>query len=313
MKKIGVIILVISLSVNIFLISQKVKQQEEPEPATAEQYKLLAKRIFIDDPNDTIINFVPLRTNLNQYVKNTQASVALYFEYLPTGVSIGVNDRNYFPTASLLKVPIAMATIKEINARRLKHDTVLTLKEDDISSSSGSLWEKGVGATISVDDAIKLALVESDNTAAYALLSAINPQSIEYIFNSLDLPIEKENRDIMMSAKGYSSILRSLYFSSSLPLKDSNWILKLLTESENKYQLVAGLPEDVIVAHKFGVIQASDTKEIYHHDCGIVYVPKRQYILCVMTKNIEENQADQIIRDISKMTYDYIKNPISNQ
>ena len=77
------------------------------------RYPLLSQRIFVQQPNDTIINFTDLRSQLRSFVpaqKGLHAGV--YFEYLPSGVSIGVNEKDNFISASLIKVPLIMGIFK---------------------------------------------------------------------------------------------------------------------------------------------------------------------------------------------------------
>ena len=52
---------------------------------------LLSPRIFVQNPNDIIINFTDLREELRSVVSEEKSFHAgVYFEYLPTGVSIGI-------------------------------------------------------------------------------------------------------------------------------------------------------------------------------------------------------------------------------
>jgi hypothetical protein len=67
------------------------------------KYDLLAKRIFIDDPNDPQINFSTLKQQIGAYYDKHGLTGSIYFEYLPTGASIRVNGDNREVAASLLK------------------------------------------------------------------------------------------------------------------------------------------------------------------------------------------------------------------
>ena len=61
------------------------------------------------------------------------------------------------------------------------------------------------------------------------------------------------------------------------------------------------------IAHKIGT-QLNEVQS----DCGIVYYPKRNYLLCVMIQGSESPESDKKIAEISKITYDFIKNIQAN-
>ena len=113
--------LTISLGINGWLLWQKPAQTPQPGSKSNgsytpdSEYKFLSKRIFATNQNDILINFVELREKLRDYIDwYSDIQIGVYFEYLPSGISIGINDRTNFVSASLLKVPIAMGILKEI-------------------------------------------------------------------------------------------------------------------------------------------------------------------------------------------------------
>ena len=79
--------------------------------------------------------------------------------------------------------------------------------------------------------------------------------------------------------------------------------LDLLTKSEFKDGLVAGVPPGVTVAHKFGERGAEGERMRQLHDCGIVYCPRSPYVLCVMTRGEDFQQLIGTTEDISRLVY----------
>jgi formylmethanofuran dehydrogenase subunit D len=82
-----------------------------------------------------------------------------------------------------------------------------------------------------------------------------------------------------------------------------------MSHSYFKIGIVAGVPKDIKVSNKFGeqIIFDKNSKEIIRvelHDCGIVYVPKNPYILCIMTKGKVYNDLSLAISQISKKVYE---------
>ncbi|MDO8445212.1 MAG: serine hydrolase [Deltaproteobacteria bacterium] len=82
-------------------------------------------------------------------------------------------------------------------------------------------------------------------------------------------------------------------------------ILRMLKDSEFRGGLVAGIPSNIMVAHKFGESKLNNEKQF--HDCGIVYYPKNSYPLCVVMSR-GENYGDLVsaIKGASRMAYEEV-------
>jgi beta-lactamase class A len=305
-----VAILALSLSANFYFIStrQVLKNQNPRSSDTSalqqaeNKYPLLAKRILMPDYHDILINFLPLRQDLEEKTKPYGNSFAMYFQYLPTGVSIGINSIQEFDAASLLKVPFVMAYYHQEERIGLVNDnTLVPIKEEYLDKEFGSLWERGVGMQVSLGEAVKLSLVDSDNTAFHLLADQTPLEDFDAVYQGLDLNLDEVSGRLFISAKSYGSILQALYFSSILTKKDSEEILKYLTETNFSDKLPGPLPKNIKVAHKIGVYN----KDSLYQDCGIVYAPNRPYLLCMISKSTDA-EATKRMNDISKLIYDYV-------
>jgi len=314
MKRFLLLILFSSLAFNVYFAMTKLLVQNEPQINEAGTYPLLAKRIFLEDANDVIINFVPLRTKIREYIASKEEKIGLYFEYLPTGTSIGVNDREVFFRASLVKVPVVMSAYKLIEEGKLEKSNQLVIQEYHLDSAYGNLWEKGAGTTITVEEAIRLIIVESDNTAYEVLNEKVNDildaaigeeKNIANVYDYLDIPRDVEGLTQEITPRNYSSILRSLFFSAYLSYSDSNELLKLMSQSKYQEGIVNPLLGKVEVAHKFGIHDVEPDSLKVHSDCGIIYIPKRPYILCMMIAS-GEDVTSKHMQEISEIVYKFV-------
>ena len=109
--------------------------------------------------------------------------------------------------------------------------------------------------------------------------------------------------DGRLSAKRYSVILRALYSSSYLSEENSQKLLSYLLESEFDDYLQSGLEKDTVFSHKIGI---SEEEKVFL-DSGIVYAKGRPYILTAMIKNETEQQAKEIMKNISEKVYNYVR------
>jgi beta-lactamase class A len=264
------------------------------------EYSMLAKRIFVDDPTDILVNFIPLRKSLRTQVEPWKDTFSFYFEYLPTGTSIGVNEKTEFEIASLVKIPTALAYYrKEERAGLGFEDKIVTLEEKHLDKGYGDLWEKGAGYQISITEAMHLMLANSDNTAANVIADTIPQEDFTSVFDGLDISMNDKNGVLVITTKGYASILKSLYFAGIVSKENSQKILDILTKTPFDDKLRAGVPKEIVVSHKIGVYG-----DIFQ-DCGIVYEPNRPYLLCMYSHSTEKVAAERM-GEVSKLVYSFV-------
>jgi len=268
-------------------------------------YPLLAKRLFIENPNDTRINFSPLRKDLNNYFKQNNIKGSVYFEYLPTGTSIRVNPDTRYQAASLMKLPVAMELYKASEKGLVNLDDTIELKQEWLNDGYGSLYEKGVGYQLTLREAAKILLTESDNTALRAVLASTEGKldTSELALGSLDIEFSLNQDDsINIGTRSYASFLKCLYFACYNTKQDSQEILGLLTSTPFNDRIVAGVnDQNIKIAHKIGVFNTQ-----VQSDCGIVYLENNNYLLCVMLESNDTAETNAIFKAISEKVYKFV-------
>jgi len=307
------VLTIVSVSLSIYFItynkilaSQSILQRAcNPDTGTLD-YQLLSPDIAWLSANDFLVrqqqtttSYADLKNSVSIVLKNTQGHYAFYFEDLTTGAWVGINENEQFMPLSLFKVPIMIATLKEVELGEASLDQQVVLDKLDIDNKSGTLWKNGPGYRITVKDLLIELIQHSDNTASNALTRHVI--SNEIMFDSvvaMGLPAPTLN-DTRVTPKQYAGMLRGLYFSNYLRRPFSELALTLMLNTDFNSQIPAGLPESIKVAHKVGFY----VWEGYYHDCGIVYVPKKPYMLCVMSMNSNAEEADRIISQLSKIVY----------
>lgn len=275
-------------------------------------FPLLAKRLTVDNPNDNIVDFQPLRSEIQNYLKQTGIDHSYYFEYLPTGVSIRSGETNQLVAASLMKLPLVMDVYKLSEQGAIKLDDKITITDKDIDNKVGfgNTSNLKAGDKITYREAAKLSLTESDNTASLALYRETKdklPQDKQAI-SFLDLEINYESANdredyVYISSKSYSSILKCLYLSCYNNYNSSNEILQYLTNSKNRDRLASGINDKTPVANKIGVFQNK-----VQSDCAVVYEPKRPYLVCLMFfTDGKTADVNQYFKKVAELTQNYIK------
>lgn len=149
----------------------------------------------------------------------------------------------------------------------------------------------------------------SDNASTYMLLDKINALGMRHNSNTfadfgtmqLLLSGELDNTRLISLV----NIFVALYNANYLSEEASQYALELLSHTAYGDGIAAGVPNDIRVAHKFGVRFAAGQKGARDelHDCGIVYHPSSPYVLCVLTAGADEEVAGAAIRDLSAAVY----------
>lgn len=277
---------------------------------------LLACDIANGRINKTLIPFKSiLEKQINQSLKNGQAThVAVYFRDLNSGPWIGINEKEEYTPASLLKVPLMMAYFKKAEKEpSLLAEELLFVKNYSEGEKDQSILPSKkieIGKKYRIDDLIERAIIYSDNQAAFLLLDNIEPSYLVdvYKYLSIDLYVEGTTT-AKISVRSYSAFFIILFNASYLNLEYSEKALQILSRSEFRDALVAGVPGNIGVAHKFG--EGGDTSEEQFHDCGIIYFPQRPYLLCIMTRGQDAQKLKDTIKSISSVVYNEVYKQLS--
>jgi beta-lactamase class A len=290
---------VLSLAANFFGLFLYFSADKQNKLSSAAKYPLLNPTRGLVNKEDLIVNIQPLRDEFNKFEGNN--NVSIYFEYLNTGANISVNKDAEFWPASLLKVPVTMAAAKKIELGQWRWDNKLVLMSGDKDEKFGTLYKQPTGSTYTIEELVRRALADSDNTANFILVRNLELREIEDVYDHLGTS-EFFSKAGNIGAKKYSANFRALYNSSYLSEEYSQKLLDDLSQTEFDEYLKSGLPESITFAHKIGV---ADDRKVYM-DSGIVYVPNRPYLLTVMVSGKEKKEAENLMKIIAEQSFNYV-------
>ena len=208
----------------------------------------------------------------------------------------------------MLKVPLLIEFLHEAEDDPSILNKKVAISSTDINTSiSQNIKSEGflvLGGEYTLTEILEFMIEKSDNTAVLALIRNIDKRGVGDVFESIGVPFKDISTEVSIRVKDYAGFFRVLFNSSYLSREMSEKALEILIKSEYIDGIVAGVPKEVKVAHKFGernIIGEENSMQL--HDCGIIYYPSKPYILCIMTKgNSFENQS-KAIRDLSSYTY----------
>lgn len=241
---------------------------------------------------------------------------SFYFRDMNTGLWFGSNENVDFSPASLFKLPVAIAAYKQVedDPNFISRQFVYTKEISDINSVKqlNAKSDLVVGQSYSLEELIERMLVTSDNGAKNLLLFSLDKKYIEQLLNLVNFS-NSPSGTYEISSRKYANFLRILYGSSYINEEHSETVLALLSKSDFKKGIVAGLPTEVPVAHKFGIyefpeqINGINVLAVQFHDCGVIYDEVSPYVFCLMTKGKDDDSLFKIISNVSKMIYEHQK------
>lgn len=262
--------------------------------------------------------FLDLKEEILSYLKNESkkgsiAEYSFYFRDMNTGLWFGINESEDFFPASLFKLPVAIAVYKQEEAEPgFLNRRALYTKEIAVLNASGALNAKSslsIGSSYSVEELVSKMITDSDNGAKDLLLETMDKKYVNDLFEIVSLSKLEEGEEYQVSSLKYALFFRILYNSSYLNEKHSNAILELLSNATFKKGLVGGVPEDILIAHKFGLYNFSGWSKgairpmFELHDCGIVYHKQNPYTFCFMTKGDNIQSLYSIVAHVSEIVY----------
>ena len=316
--KIAVIIVIAFLGIAIGVLipkpSSTVKIVRDPEAGLRFVSPMLLIQV---SESDNIPDYKYLKDKINSYIlskeKDKKASiVSVYFRDLNSSHWIGVNSNEKYSPASMMKVLILLTIL-----RMSEKEPAILSKGVLIKSLPKNTYDQDYykpehpvlsGEVYTVNDLLSHMIIESDNNATYALIDVAGQAEISKTYEDLSIPQTDDGDNI--TTQQYSHAFRVMFSATYLQQRSlSDQALNLLSRTNFKDGIIAGVPKETVISHKFGertlaqsstsTSNNSPTKEL--HDCGIVYYPDHPYFICIMTKGNDFNSLANIISDISSL------------
>lgn len=275
-------------------------------------YKLINPLLECDNFHPSkMLSSLELHKKVKSFIENAKSTgrashISFYYRDLTNGPWIGIGEKEDFSPASLLKVPVMIAVFKKAEndpdflKKKIKYNE--DLNKGIIPNIKDSVLK--IGNSYSVEELINFMIVHSDNNARHLLFQNIEQTFITRVFTDIgiDMTYFDDSKDFM-SVKTYSSFFRILYNATYLNKENSEKALQILTNSSFRQGLPAKLPDNVLVAHKFGERGYTNSEIKQLHDCGIVYKGNSPYLICVMTKGTNTRELSNIIAELSSLVY----------
>ncbi len=274
-----------------------------------------------------------------EIAKDSQGRVGVYARVIETGESAELNADERFAMQSVVKVPISMAVLKQVEDGRLSLDQTITIEKDEfvrrgMHSPIRDKAEHSDGYLLSsrheLRDLIAFAVSESDGTAAdvlqrvaggaegvnaYLASVGVEAMNVTYTHKEFSNNIERQAAN-WTTPKGAAALLEKLHEASvadspagrALTKPHADLLLRFMTETWTGANRLKGmLPPGTVVAHKTGSSGTFDGVTPTANDVGIITTPSgRRILIAVLVgdSRADEKTRDAVIARIAKAAWD---------
>lgn len=232
---------------------------------------------------------------------------------LETGGYVDLDGGTLYASASTIKLPILVAFFQDVDAGKVRLDEMLTMKSEMVADGSGDMQYKKVGTSFTALEVVTKMIIISDNTATNMLIERLGGKAaLNQRFQSWGLTttvIRNRLPDIegtnTTSPKELANLLSVLNRGNLVSLSSRDRLLSIMQRNEINNLLPQGLGTGASIAHKTGNIGSLLA------DAGLVSLPTgKRYVIAVMVKRpFNDPGAEELIRQISRKTYDYFNTP----
>ncbi|UCB56883.1 MAG: serine hydrolase [Candidatus Omnitrophota bacterium] len=254
-----------------------------------------------------------LQQSVKTEISRFNGKAGIVIKDLETGRELAFEKSELFPSASLAKIPLMAACFLAAEQGRIRLDDNIALKSSDKLTGSGLLKDMPEGTVFSVEKLIGLMIYDSDNTAANILTDLTGLDYLNSTFGDFGL----ENTDLTRKIADYQSrdrgienyttaqdmslLLDKLYLRKLGSEDISDECISMLKLTRMNDRIPRYLPPEISIAHKTGL------ENSVCHDAGIVFTPKGDFIIVVLTKHANATSAPskEFIAKVSLHTYKY--------
>ena len=254
-----------------------------------------------------------LARNLDRHAAAFPGAAGLCVRDLTTGQSVAVHADEVFPAASSIKIHILAHLLERAEAGQLDLGRRVAIDDPVRVAGSGVLAYLDDTEELSVRDVAVLMIIVSDNTATNLCIDWATMDGVNAMVRNLGLlqtTLRRKMQDHPAALRGDENVstpaelvrfLEILYRAEGVSPYVCAETLKILKKPKRGY-LAPGLPQDVVLANKPGGMDR------VRCDAGIVYLPRRPYAICVMTKYgpVDRTAQEGFIAEAARAVHEHM-------
>jgi beta-lactamase class A len=242
-----------------------------------------------------------LKKQTTSIIKQAKGNYSVfYYDFNNSQNTFGIDAHEIYTAASVNKVPIVAVLYYLNNKGKIDLDDTIVLQEADIQDyGTGSLRYQKPGTVYSIKTLAKLALKQSDNTAAHILAERIGMDVIQETINSWGLR-QTNMDDNKTTVYDMYLLYKRIYDGKIASVARTRELFGFMQDTDIEDRLPALLPSSIDVYHKTGDATGS------YHDVGIIKDDNNVFFLGILTSDNQDDGGDakESIAKVAKMVVD---------
>lgn len=254
-----------------------------------------------------------LQKILEQTIKNSGEEVSILIKELNKNEYIyNYNTKIKMISASIIKVPIMLAVLEEVNNKKISLNDKILVENEDILEDTEVFENRENYYTL--EELINWMIIESDNTATNVIIKKFGMQNVNNYFTNV-LKLQHTNLQRYMldenaiknGFNNYTSqedmliVFEKLFNKQILNEELCNKAIEILYNQRCQNLVMRHIYQPVKYAHKTGIL------DYINHDVGVMNINNKLYYIGISiynAKDIEGNKA--LIGNLGRIIYDYL-------
>lgn len=268
-------------------------------------------QVVVPPPFDLKRRLLSVENQLKQQIAKPSLRTGIFAVEPSTGRFVDLAGKEEYSAASIIKLPILIDLLMALDKKELQPNQLVTIRQDLIGGGSGSLQWRPVGTQLPLEEAARLMIIYSDNTATNLVIDALGGKDrINKDFSDWGLSATKLNNWLpdlegtnKTSPYELSFLLGKIEQGSLISKESRDYMYGIMEKTTIRTLLPQGLAPGSRIAHKTGDIGKMVG------DAGIVTTPDgHRYVVAVQVERPHnDRRANALIRDVSKTLYNGIQ------
>ena len=252
---------------------------------------------------ELVAKVTPLTRDLTDLVPG------IFLSDLDNGDYLSFNGSTAFSAASMIKMPILIAFLQDVDAGKIKLDEMLSMQQADIAEGSGDMQYSTAGSEFTALDTATNMIIHSDNTATNMIVRRLGGnEALNQRFRQWGLQqtlLRKPLPDLeglnTTSPKELVSLMALLNDGKLVSMKSRDRAFDIMRRTVTATLLPSVLAPDTSIAHKTGDIGS------LVGDVGLIDMPSgRRYAIAVVVKRPHnDGRAQDLIRQVAAVVYEH--------
>jgi beta-lactamase class A len=260
--------------------------------------------------------FTPVKDKMLQLIASETAggnleSASVFLKNMTTAEWMSINPDEGFHPGSLAKVAVLITYLKMAEQQPGLLDRQVAYEKDNQVYPAQVFKSDTIrlGQKYSIRQLLYYMASKSDNRATVVLEKLMDMHLFEKTFSDIgNEELKFTDTAYRIYAKKYARFFTEIYNATYLGSTYSEYAASLLAQSDFSAGIAKLLPGEVKIARKFG--EWGDGRVCELHECGIVYLDNKPYLLSVMTRGTNFDRLADVMSRISRLAYDFMNEKV---